>query len=83
MGDKNSPLAGNRWSIVIAYYNEAEFLPETLESLAAQTMRGFDLYLVDNASKDNSAQIAHDIMDKVTDINTVHLTETTAGQLHA
>jgi glycosyltransferase involved in cell wall biosynthesis len=46
-------------------------------------MRGFDFYLIDNASKDNSSQIAHEIMDKVADINTVYLTEATAGQLHA
>ena len=76
-------LAAGRWSVMLAYYNEAEFLPDTLRSLAAQTLRGFDLYLVDNASKDASAQIARTIMDAVPDIHTVHLTETTPGQLHA
>lgn len=73
----------NRWSVVLAYYNEAEFLPDTLKSLAAQSLRGFDLYLIDNASKDASPQIAREIMDQVPDINTVYLTETTPGQLHA
>ena len=46
--------AGADWSIVLAYYNEADFLPDTLQSLAAQKMRGFRLILVDNASKDDT-----------------------------
>jgi len=73
----------NRWSVVLAYYNEAEFLPDTLKSLAAQDLRGFDLYLVDNASKDNSAALAREVMDVVPDITTHYLTQTTPGQSHA
>lgn len=76
-------LKPGAWSIVLAYYNEADFLPDTLRSLAAQTMRGFHLILVDNASKDNSAALAQEIMAAVPDIRTTFLTETQPGQLHA
>lgn len=40
-----------RWSIVIPVYNEVEFLPQTLESIVAQTT-AFDLIIVDNGSTD-------------------------------
>lgn len=76
-------LTPGAWSIVLAYYNEAEFLPDTLRSLAAQSMRGFHLILVDNASKDNSTALAHEIMDAVPDLRTTYLTQTEPGQIHA
>jgi glycosyltransferase involved in cell wall biosynthesis len=40
-----------RWSIVIPVYNEADFLPQTLTSMLAQTT-AFDLIIVDNGSTD-------------------------------
>ena len=40
-----------RWSIVIPVYNEADFLPQMLESVTAQTT-AFDLIIVDNGSTD-------------------------------
>ena len=40
-----------RWSIVIPVYNEADFLPQTLTSIIAQTT-AFDLIIVDNGSTD-------------------------------
>ena len=46
-----------RWTFVIAYYNEADFLPATLAALAAQTVP-FRLVLVDNGSTDGSDAIA-------------------------
>ena len=76
-------LTPGAWSIVLAYYNEADFLPDTLRSLGAQTMRGFHLILVDNASKDNSAALARAIMAEFPDIRTTHLTQPEPGQLHA
>ena len=40
-----------RWSIVIPVYNEADFLPQTLTSIIAQTT-AFHLIIVDNGSTD-------------------------------
>jgi len=45
------------WSIVMPFFNERDFLGDTLASLAAQTRR-FKLILVDNGSTDGSAQVA-------------------------
>lgn len=39
-------------TVLIPYYNLAEYLPATLESVAAQTYRNFDVILVDDGSTD-------------------------------
>lgn len=46
-------------SVVIPTYNVAGYLERTLDDLAAQT-RDFDLWVVDDQSSDDSAQIATD-----------------------
>ncbi len=46
-----------RWTFVIAYYNEADYLPATLAALAAQSVP-FRLVLVDKGSTDGSDAIA-------------------------
>ena len=43
-----------RWSVVIPYFNERDYLPATLASLYTQDMRAFRLILVDNASTDGT-----------------------------
>ena len=50
-----SPLV----TIVVVNYNGAHFLPKLFASLAVQTVRAFDLILVDNGSRDNSHAVAH------------------------
>lgn len=45
-------------SVAIINYNGARFLPELLPSLAAQSFGGFELLIVDNASTDDSLDIA-------------------------
>ncbi|MFY0691632.1 MAG: glycosyltransferase family 2 protein [Paracoccaceae bacterium] len=45
-------------SVVIPARNVADFLPETLQSLHAQTMRQFEVILVDDGSSDDTARIA-------------------------
>lgn len=45
-------------SIVIPCYDGAQFLPAAIESCLRQTMRDFELIIVDDASPDDSAQIA-------------------------
>lgn len=45
-------------TVVIPVYNRERLLRETLDSLAAQTVRGFRLVVVDNASTDGSRSVA-------------------------
>ena len=71
------------WSVVIPYYNEASFLPQTLASITAQTKRPGQLILVDNASTDGSAEIARAFMAQHPDIITHFLTEPRPGQVNA
>lgn len=71
------------WSFVIPYYNEADYLPATLASLAAQTLRPFRLVLVDNASTDASAALARQIGATLADIDVVHVHEARPGKIHA
>lgn len=47
-------------SIIIPAYNSARFLPATLESVLAQTDKGWELIVVDDGSTDRTAQIAND-----------------------
>jgi glycosyltransferase involved in cell wall biosynthesis len=44
--------------VVVPFYNEAAGILETLEALAAQSDSNFGLVLVDNASTDDSAEVA-------------------------
>lgn len=69
------------WTFVIAYFNEADYLPATLASLAAQTVTPFRLVLVDNGSTDASAAIARAAV--LPGIEVVHLSEPRPGKIFA
>ena len=44
-------------AVVICNYNKKEYLRTNLRSLSAQTVSDFDIYVVDNASEDGSADM--------------------------
>lgn len=46
-------------SVIVPSYNLGKYLPETLESLLAQTFRDWECLLVENGSSDNSLDIVH------------------------
>lgn len=46
-----------RVSIVVASYNYANVIRETLDGIAAQTWHDFEVLVIDNASTDNSVEI--------------------------
>jgi glycosyltransferase involved in cell wall biosynthesis len=52
------PVAMVDVGIIIPSYNSARFLPQTIESVRAQTVFNFKCLIVDDCSTDNSLQIA-------------------------
>ncbi|MAW81094.1 MAG: glycosyl transferase family 2 [Parvularcula sp.] len=72
-----------RWSVVVPYYNERNYLPAMLASLKAQTVRPLDLILVDNASTDGSPDIARAMLADADGVDAVFLHEPTPGQAAA
>ena len=71
------------WTMVVAFYNEADYLPATLASLAAQRLHPFRLILVDNGSTDASAAIVRDWAARQHAIQVRLLHEPQPGQVHA
>jgi glycosyltransferase involved in cell wall biosynthesis len=51
------PFGPAEWSVIIPFFNERDFIGETLASLAAQTLP-FKLILIDNGSTDGTAGVA-------------------------
>jgi glycosyltransferase involved in cell wall biosynthesis len=67
-----------RWTVVLAFYNEAQEIRNTLRQLSTQT-HPFRLILVDNGSTDGSASLCHQTMIG-TGIDYRVLREKTPGQ---
>ncbi len=72
-----------RWTIIIPYYNEEKWLPATLASLTAQSLRPFRVVLVDNGSTDCTPRLARAWADAQTGIEVSLLTQPVPGQVHA
>ena len=51
-------------SVVIPMYNSAKFITQTLESLAYQTMRDFEVVVVDDCSTDNSVEVVESFANR-------------------
>lgn len=81
--DRRQPALHPGWTMVIAFYNEADFLGATLASLAVQTLRPFRLVLVDNGSTDGSGAIARDWAASQKGVFTQVIDEPEPGQVHA
>ncbi len=72
--------AAVRWSVVIPYFNEKDYLSSTLASLLAQTFRPFQLILVDNASTDGSVEVCRSLLAARGDVVPVYLDEPRRGK---
>jgi glycosyltransferase involved in cell wall biosynthesis len=76
-------MPGPRWTIVLPYFNEEAWLPATLETLSAQTLRPFRLVLVDNASTDGTPALAQAWAGRQQEIDVTLLHQPIPGQVHA
>ncbi len=77
------PAATHDLSVVLPYFNEADFLPRTLSSLLQQSRPPDRLILVDNGSTDGSARVCRELLAGVADIRITHLHEPKPGKIHA
>lgn len=55
-------------SVIVPVYNTQKFLASCLDSILAQSIKGLELIIVNDASKDNSAQIIKEYADKYKNI---------------
>ena len=78
-----TPERTGAWTVVMAYYNETDYLAATLRSLDAQTLKPFRLILVDNASSDGSATLARAEAGAMRDVEVIHLFAEQPGKIHA
>ena len=51
-------------SVIIPMYNAAKFIPQALESLLYQTMRDFEVVVVDDCSTDNSVEVVESFAER-------------------
>lgn len=55
--EQATPITNPRVSVVLTTYNSSRVIRKTLESLLEQTFRDFDLIIVDDCSRDDTAEI--------------------------
>jgi glycosyltransferase involved in cell wall biosynthesis len=51
-------MNGIEVSVIITSYNKADTMPRCIQSVLAQTLKNIEIIIIDDASTDNSAQIA-------------------------
>ena len=51
-------------SVIIPMYNAEKFISQTLESLLCQTLKNFEIIVVDDCSTDNSVEVVENFMEK-------------------
>jgi glycosyltransferase involved in cell wall biosynthesis len=52
-------------SVIIATYNRAQYLAETIDSVLSQTFRSFELIVVDDGSTDTTRELLHSYGDRL------------------
>jgi len=64
---------GVKVSVLMSVYNEEKFLAEAIDSVLNQTMKDFEIILVDDNSKDNTLKIAKSFSTKDNRIKVIKL----------
>lgn len=73
-------VAGPRVSIIVPCYNHAAYLPQRLESIAAQTYTNVEIILLDDGSSDDSPRLLSDFARRHPDRTRLCLSPTNSGQ---
>lgn len=60
------------FSILIPVYNADRYLKQCLESIVAQTYRDFEVWMINDGSKDNSGEICNEYARKYPHMHVVH-----------
>lgn len=79
--DRNGLLPRPRWTAVVPVFNEKDFLPRTLRSLAAQS-EPVRVIVVDNGSTDGCIAVARALAAEM-GLDALFLDEPRPGQVHA
>lgn len=79
----SSEVGQPRWSIIIPYFNEADFIATPVSAALAQAGTTVRLILVDNRSDDGSEARARACLAAHPGFDVVYLREDTPGQNHA
>jgi glycosyltransferase involved in cell wall biosynthesis len=65
----NSRHGGIRFTVVVTTHNYGHLLPDALRSLAAQTLRDFELLIVDDGSTDNTEKVVDQFRSRFRDFH--------------
>jgi len=66
-------------SVIIPYYNRAETLPRTLDSVRSQTFTDLEIILVNDGSTDQSEQVVEEYIRRYPDIRVKHISQLNTG----
>jgi len=69
-------------SIIIPTYNRAELLPRTIKSVLNQTLKDFELIIVDDGSTDNTKEVVEEIQKKDKRIRYIRLDKNSGAPAH-
>ncbi|MFT3968281.1 MAG: glycosyltransferase family 2 protein [Sphingobium sp.] len=72
-----------KWSIIVPYYNELDFIEGTIRSAIAQTGTSFRLILVDNKSGDGTEDLCRRLLARAPHVDVLYLREDRPGHLFA
>lgn len=59
-------------SVIVPVYNSANYLPQCVESILAQTCPDFELLLIDDGSRDNSGEICESYAERDARVRVIH-----------
>ena len=79
----NKDLKAKRFTVIIPFYNEEDFLSDTLESFAKQSLLPLNMLLVNNNSSDNSRKICEKFKASNTTIDTQIIDVEKPGKIFA
>jgi teichuronic acid biosynthesis glycosyltransferase TuaG len=69
-------------SIVVPVFNASVYISETLESVISQTFTDWEMWLVDDSSTDNSAELISNFCERDKRFNLIRLKKNSGGPAH-